>query len=120
MADDQLAIEELLVTDKLFMSANIQERRMYVNLVEAVRNHGGKVFIFSSLHVSGKQLDMYTGVAASLRFPLPPVENFSFADVSKGLAGCNEMDDSSSDDELYYDKNKNHATKMDYMSSLNL
>ena len=116
MADDQLAVEELLVTDKLFMSANIQERRMYVNLVEAVRLHGGKVFIFSSLHVSGKQLDMYTGVAASLRFPLPPVENFPLADESKGLAGCNEMD-SSSDDELYYERKKDNMAKVDFMYS---
>jgi protein pelota len=67
-------VEELLVTDKLFKSANVQERRMYVNLVEGVRQHGGRVFVFSSLHVSGEQLDMYTGVAATLRFPLPQEE----------------------------------------------
>jgi protein pelota len=71
-ADSQLAVAELLVTDKLFKSANPLERRMYVTLVESVRDHGGRVFIFSSMHVSGEQLDRYTGVAATLRFPLPP------------------------------------------------
>ena len=70
-ADAQLAVEELLVTDKLFKSADVKERRMYVRLVESVREHGGRVFVFSSLHVSGEQLQLYTGVAATLRFPLP-------------------------------------------------
>ena len=71
-ADAQLAVEELLVTDRLFKSADVSERRMYVRLVESVREHGGRVFVFSSLHVSGEQLQLYTGVAATLRFPLPP------------------------------------------------
>jgi protein pelota len=71
-----LAIEELLVTDKLFKSANMKERKMYVNLIESVREHGGRVFVFSCMHVSGAQLDMYTGIAATLRFPLPPIEQF--------------------------------------------
>jgi hypothetical protein len=31
---------------------------------------GDQVFVFSSMHVSGEQLDQYTGVAATLRFPL--------------------------------------------------
>ena len=42
-ADEHLAVEELLVTDKLFLSANVQLRRLYVQLVESVREHGGKV-----------------------------------------------------------------------------
>jgi hypothetical protein len=29
-----------------------------------------KVFVFSSMHVTGEQLDQYTGIAATLRFPL--------------------------------------------------
>ena len=35
---------------------------MYVNLVESVKKNGGKVFIFSSLHVTGEQLALYTGI----------------------------------------------------------
>ena len=37
-------------------SRNIQERRRYVDLVEGVRDNGGEVKIFSSLHVSGEQV----------------------------------------------------------------
>jgi hypothetical protein len=33
-----------------------------------------QVFIFSSMHVSGEQLDQYTGVAATLRFPLADID----------------------------------------------
>jgi protein pelota len=73
-ADEQLAIDTLLVTDKLFKSADFNMRRRYVQLVESVKDHGGKVFIFSSMHVSGEQLDLYTGVAAILRFPLPDID----------------------------------------------
>lgn len=69
-ADDSLAVDELLVTDHLFKAANVGVRKQYVDLVESVREHGGKVFVFSSMHVSGAQLDQYTGIAATLRFPL--------------------------------------------------
>mmetsp|Transcript_17224 Transcript_17224/g.25761 ORF Transcript_17224/g.25761 Transcript_17224/m.25761 type:complete len:429 (-) Transcript_17224:138-1424(-) len=69
-ADEHLAIDELLVTDKLFQAADVVLRQQYVSLVESVREHGGKVYVFSSMHVSGEQLDQYTGVAATLRFPL--------------------------------------------------
>ena len=31
------------------------------------------MYQFSSLHVSGEQLNMYTGIAAILRFPIPEV-----------------------------------------------
>lgn len=70
-ADSQIAVQDLLVTDKLFKAADVTLRRQYVNLVESVKSHGGQVFVFSSMHVSGQQLDQYTGVAATLRFPLP-------------------------------------------------
>ena len=42
-ADDNLAVDELLVTDNLFKAANVEVRKQYVNLVESVRTHGGKV-----------------------------------------------------------------------------
>lgn len=42
-ADDNLAVDELLVTDHLFKAANVEVRRQYVELVESVREHGGKV-----------------------------------------------------------------------------
>jgi stalled ribosome rescue protein Dom34 len=42
-ADENLAVEELLVTDKLFKSADLQQRKKYVDLVESVKEHSGKV-----------------------------------------------------------------------------
>ncbi|CAO3599233.1 unnamed protein product [Absidia cylindrospora] len=74
-AHERGAIGTLLVTDELFRSADIATRKKYVALVEDVRAAGGKVFVFSSLHVSGEQLNQLTGVAAILTFPLPDIED---------------------------------------------
>ena len=60
----------LLVTDTLFRSRDIKTRQQYVKLVEMARENGADVKIFSSMHVSGQQLDQLTGVAALLRFPV--------------------------------------------------
>ncbi|GBC05123.1 hypothetical protein RclHR1_06050001 [Rhizophagus clarus] len=68
------AIGTLLLSDELFRSADISTRKKYIELVESVRAGGGKVMIFSSLHVSGEQLNQLTGVAAILNFPLPDIE----------------------------------------------
>ena len=43
-------------------------------LVEAVQAGGGQVFVFSTRHQSGKQLQDFTGIAAILRFPMPELE----------------------------------------------
>ncbi|RXG70156.1 Protein pelota [Armadillidium vulgare] len=73
-ANESQAIETLLVSDSLFRSKDLNERKKYVSLVESVKDNGGDVKIFSSLHVSGEQLDQMTGVAAILRFPVPEIE----------------------------------------------
>lgn len=78
------------MTDKLFKSADVKMRRAYVDLVDSVKSHGGTVFIFSSLHVSGEQLDKFTGVAATLRFPCP--------ETAELLADVTAVDDSSDSD----------------------
>lgn len=70
-AHDNLAIAQLLITDRLFKSADFQARKSYVALAESVKASGGLVLVFSSMHVSGEQLDSFTGIAATLRFPLP-------------------------------------------------
>lgn len=49
-------------------------------LVDAVKGGGGEALIFSSMHVSGEQLDKMTGVAALLRFPLPDLEDAELPD----------------------------------------
>lgn len=84
-AQEALAIDSLLVSDKLFRADNVKTRRMYVDLVEKVREAGGKFFLFSSMHVSGQQLTQLSGVAAILRYPMPEVE---------------EIDDYSSDEDI--------------------
>lgn len=74
-ANEAQAIDTLLISDNLFRSNKVDERKMYVKLVESVRDNGGTVRIFSSLHVSGEQLAQLTGVAALLRFPMPELED---------------------------------------------
>ncbi|CAH1102581.1 unnamed protein product [Psylliodes chrysocephalus] len=74
-ANAEQAIETLLISDSLFRSQDVKLRKEYVNLVDSVRESGGDVKIFSSLHVSGEQLEQLTGVAAILRFPMPELED---------------------------------------------
>lgn len=74
-ANDALAIETLMISDKLFRCQDILKRKEYVTLVDSVRENGGDVRIFSSMHVSGEQLDQLTGVAAILRFPMPELDD---------------------------------------------
>ncbi|KOC70851.1 Protein pelota [Habropoda laboriosa] len=76
-ANESQAIETLLISDKLFRCQDVNERKEYVELVESVRDSGGDVKIFSSLHVSGEQLEQLTGIAAILRFPIPELEDES-------------------------------------------
>eukprot|EP00180_Rhodochaete_pulchella_P000148 Plantae.Rhodophyta-Rhodochaete_pulchella.ctg10975.p2 GENE.Plantae.Rhodophyta-Rhodochaete_pulchella.ctg10975~~Plantae.Rhodophyta-Rhodochaete_pulchella.ctg10975.p2 ORF type:complete len:254 (-),score=52.65 Plantae.Rhodophyta-Rhodochaete_pulchella.ctg10975:963-1652(-) len=85
------AIATLLITDELFRNADVKQRKMYVALVEEVQNSGGRVHIFSSLHVTGEQLSSMTGFAAMLRFPLPEIDEMDFdADVNDGNAALDE------------------------------
>uniref|UniRef100_A0A7S2BNA0 Protein pelota homolog n=1 Tax=Octactis speculum TaxID=3111310 RepID=A0A7S2BNA0_9STRA len=93
-ANEQLAVETLLVTDTLFQSRSTAERLRYVALVEAVTANGGKVHIFSNLHSSGEQLKQVSGIAAILRFPIPDL--------------CEDDDDVDSDDgsEKAFDENE--------------
>lgn len=95
MANEHGAIGTLLVTDELFRSADMATRKKYVALVESVRQMGGEVRVFSSMHVSGErkclrgrtlngviskavtwlvELNMLSGVAAILTFPLPDID----------------------------------------------
>jgi protein pelota len=87
-ANAALAIDTLMITDTLFRSNSVAERRKYVELVESVRENGGRVMVFSSMHVSGEQLAQLSGVAAQLRYPLPEPE--------EGEEGASEADSSSS------------------------
>ncbi len=68
------AIETLLVSEGLFRSSDIGERKKYVDLVERVREQGAKVNLFSTLHASGEQLSHLTGIAAILHFSVAEEE----------------------------------------------
>ena len=70
-ANEELAIDCLLISDELFRSSDIVTRKKYVALVESVRERGGVVYTFSTMHVSGQQLQQVGGIAAILRYPLP-------------------------------------------------
>lgn len=74
------AIEVLLISDELFRSQDLPQRKRYVKLVDTVRETGADVKIFSSLHVSGEQLGQLSGVAAILRYPMPDEDDESDED----------------------------------------
>lgn len=74
-ASDMGAIEKLLITDSLFRASDVSVRSKYVNLVENAKSCGTEVTVFSTQHMSGKQLDAMSGVAAILRFPLQELED---------------------------------------------
>ncbi|GKB26304.1 protein PELOTA 1 [Tanacetum coccineum] len=77
VANERMAVETLLITDELFSFriADIATRQRYVNLVNGVEKSGGTTYVFSSMHVSGEQLAQMTGVAATLRLPLPDLDD---------------------------------------------
>ncbi|WVY96883.1 hypothetical protein V8G54_029034 [Vigna mungo] len=75
VANERLAVQTLLITDDLFRNSDITTRQKFVNLVNSVKDSGGSVHVFSSMHVSGEQLAQISGIAAILRFPLPDLED---------------------------------------------
>ncbi|XP_029847187.2 protein pelota [Ixodes scapularis] len=83
-ANEGQAIETLLISDKLFRCQDVAQRKRYVALVDSVRDNGGDVKIFSSLHISGEQLDLLTGIAALLRYPMPELEDEELSSDEEG------------------------------------
>lgn len=79
-ASEMGAIQNLLVTDKLFRASDVEMRKKYVQLVENVRGVGAQVNVFSTQHVTGEQLDLMSGVAAILRFPLAGLDEIDPSD----------------------------------------
>ncbi|KAF8766872.1 Protein pelota like protein [Argiope bruennichi] len=73
-ANEAQAIDTLLISDKLFRCNDVKKRKMFVDLVDSVRENGGEVKMFSSLHPSGEQLDQLSGLAAILRFPMEELD----------------------------------------------
>jgi protein pelota len=75
LATSSSAVQTLLLSDNLFRSRRVETRKSYVELVQLVKSLGGEVLIFSSMHVSGEQLAQLSGVAATLRFPIPGLDD---------------------------------------------
>jgi protein pelota len=70
-----ICLTACLPADKLFRINNVAKRKKYADLVEGVREAGGEALLFSSMHISGEQLNNLSGIAAVLRFPLPELED---------------------------------------------
>lgn len=61
----------LIMSNRLFRSQDVAERKRWVSLVDRVRDvEGGEVRILSSDHESGKRLEGLGGIAALLTFPV--------------------------------------------------
>lgn len=69
------AVKCLMLTDALFRSDDIAVRKNYIALSDEVKNQGGQVYIFSTLHETGEQLDQLTGAAVLLKYPLDLYES---------------------------------------------
>ncbi|EDK42048.1 conserved hypothetical protein [Lodderomyces elongisporus NRRL YB-4239] len=68
------AVRFLMISDQLFQNDDIEVRRMYIDLSEQAKALGAKVYIFSSLHELGIQLNQLTGIAALLKYPVPDLD----------------------------------------------
>jgi protein pelota len=61
----------LLISNNLFRSLDIAERKKWVGLVDRVREvEGGEVRVLSEAHESGKRLETLGGVGAMLTYPI--------------------------------------------------
>lgn len=61
----------LIMSNRLFRSVDVAERKRWVGLVDRVRDvEGGEVRVLSEDHESGRRLDGLGGVAALLTFPI--------------------------------------------------
>lgn len=78
------AIDSLLVTDTLFRAADPVKRQKFVSLVETVKQTGATVTVFSTQHVTGEQLNLMSGLAAILRFPLADLDDIEPEVEEKG------------------------------------
>jgi len=89
------AIDTLMISDNLFRAPEPAVRQKYVELVETVKDGGGRALIFSTMHVTGEQLQKLSGLAAILRFPMPEEEEEAAAQEEE-----DEGDDSGDDWDL--------------------
>ena len=72
---NEMAVETLLVSDKLFRNKNIELRKFYVKLHDKAVRDGLNVVVFGALSPAGIRLNNLTGIAAILRFILPQLDD---------------------------------------------
>jgi protein pelota len=112
-ANQQKAVETLLITDELFRAASVEKRREYIELTERVKQNGGAVHVFSALHVSGEQLQQLTGVAAILRYPLAEPDDIDAEDSTSS----DSSDASASDGSFNAFRARQHQVRSSISSS---
>lgn len=67
----EMAVETLLISDKLFRAKDIEKRKFYVRMHDQALRDGLKVMVFGSMSAAGTRLNNLTGVAAILRYEMP-------------------------------------------------
>eukprot|EP00933_Yihiella_yeosuensis_P028921 TRINITY_DN22692_c0_g1_i1.p1 TRINITY_DN22692_c0_g1~~TRINITY_DN22692_c0_g1_i1.p1 ORF type:complete len:407 (+),score=85.66 TRINITY_DN22692_c0_g1_i1:61-1281(+) len=100
-AIDQCGISTFMVVDSLFRNANVATRKLYVEMTEMAKDQGGEVHIFSSQHVSGQQLQQLGGIAGTLRFPIPEIDDI---DSDAGFSDAGGDDDGPAADKPGFDE----------------
>jgi len=71
----EMAVETLLISDKLFRSKDVEKRKFYVKMHDRAMRDGLKVMVFGSMSASGQRLNNLTGVAAILRYEMLELQN---------------------------------------------
>ena len=66
-----MAVETLLISDKLFRAKDVEKRKFYVNMHDHAKRDGLQVVVFGSTSAAGTRLNDLTGIAAILRFEMP-------------------------------------------------
>lgn len=89
-ANRNRAINCMMLSDTLFRSNNLALRKRVSSLIYGVKSYGGDVKIFSSMHITGEQLNQLTGIAATLKFEIP--------ELSERINGNTCMDDEDDSD----------------------
>lgn len=71
LANHHKAISCLMLSESQFRSKNLALRKKLSSLMYEAQKYGAEVKIFSSMHITGQQLDQLTGIAAILKFEVP-------------------------------------------------
>lgn len=93
IANHYKAISCVMLSDMLFRSNNLALRKKYSCLLYEVKSYGADVRIFSSMHITGQQLNQLTGIAATLKFEVLELTE-RISGTNKGQTAGDDDDDS--------------------------